>query len=114
MVRHTLKTKQQMLQNFESVTIFGDYALKGKFSHCVKNGVFSGPFLPYSARVQENTDQRKLHIWTVFTQCHFLVEIRTSFFMAICLVLKSAMIASLVMASFYNVLCPFQPFLTQF
>ena len=60
-----------MLQNFESVTIFGDYALKGKFSQCVKNGVFSGPFLPYSARVQENTDQRKLHIWTVFTQCHF-------------------------------------------
>ena len=24
---------------------------------------------PYSARMRENTDQKKLHIWTLFTQC---------------------------------------------
>ena len=24
---------------------------------------------PYSVRVRENTDQKKLHIWTLFTQC---------------------------------------------
>ena len=30
-----------------------------------KYGVFS---VPYSARMQENTDQKKLHIWTLFTQ----------------------------------------------
>ena len=25
---------------------------------------------PYSVRVRENTDQKKLGIWTLFTQCH--------------------------------------------
>ena len=25
---------------------------------------------PYSVRMQENTDQKKLHIWTLFTQCY--------------------------------------------
>ena len=25
----------------------------------------------YSVRIQENTDQKKLHIWTLFTQCLF-------------------------------------------
>ena len=29
--------------------------------HCVK-----------SVRIQENTDQKKLRIWTLFTQCSFL------------------------------------------
>ena len=24
---------------------------------------------PYSVRIQENTDQKKLRIWTLFTQC---------------------------------------------
>ena len=24
---------------------------------------------PYSARMQKNTDQKKLRIWTLFTQC---------------------------------------------
>ena len=24
---------------------------------------------PYSVRIQENTDQKKLRIWTIFTQC---------------------------------------------
>ena len=31
-----------------------------------KYGVFSGP---YSVRMRENTDQKKLRIWTLFTQC---------------------------------------------
>ena len=26
---------------------------------------------PYSVRIQENTDQKKLHIWTLYTQCLF-------------------------------------------
>ena len=26
---------------------------------------------PYSAQIQENTDQKKLRIWTFFTQCGF-------------------------------------------
>ena len=42
-----------------------------------KYGVFSGPYFPvfglesvflYSFRTQENTDQKKLRIWTLFTQ----------------------------------------------
>ena len=28
---------------------------------------------PYSVKIQENTDQKKLRIWTLFTQCLFLV-----------------------------------------
>ena len=38
-----------------------------------KYGVFSGPYLrsisPYSVQMRENTDQKKLRIWTLFTQC---------------------------------------------
>ena len=33
-----------------------------------KYGVFSGP---YSVQIQENTDEKKLRIWTLFTQCFF-------------------------------------------
>ena len=32
-----------------------------------KYGVISGP---YSVRIQENSDQKKLLIWTLFTQCN--------------------------------------------
>ena len=36
-------------------------------------GVISGPYFPVfglnSIRTQENTDQKKLRIWTLFTQC---------------------------------------------
>ena len=39
-------------------------------------GVFPGPYFPvllskslYSVRIQENKDQKKLRIWTLFTQC---------------------------------------------
>ena len=43
-----------------------------------KYGVFSGLSLNiqselYSVRMQENTDQNKLRIWTLFTQCHRLI-----------------------------------------
>ena len=47
-----------------------------------KYGVFSGPYFPVFglnteiygvnlriSRMQENTNQKKLHIWTLFTQC---------------------------------------------
>ena len=32
---------------------------------------------PYSVRVRENTDQKKLHIWTLFTQCNSANLIKT-------------------------------------
>ena len=37
-----------------------------------KYGVFSGAHFPVFGliRKQENTDQKKLRIWTLFTQCH--------------------------------------------
>ena len=43
---------------------------------CPNTEVFSGPYFPvfglnteiYSVRMQENTDQKKLRIWTIFTQ----------------------------------------------
>ena len=34
-----------------------------------KFGVFSGP---YSVQIRENTDQKKLRIWTLFTHCQIL------------------------------------------
>ena len=33
-----------------------------------KYGVFSGPYFPVSDSIQESTDQKKLRIWTLFTQ----------------------------------------------
>ena len=32
-----------------------------------KYGAFSGPYFPYSGRIRENMDQKKLRIWTIFT-----------------------------------------------
>ena len=29
---------------------------------------------PYSVQMRENTDQKKLHIWSVFTQCMYLAH----------------------------------------
>ena len=50
-----------------------------RFWYCVESVqiVFSGPYFPvfelskspYSLRIQENTDQKKLRIWTLFAQC---------------------------------------------
>ena len=52
-----------------------------------KYDVFSGPYFPvfglyteiyrksqYSVRIQENADQKKLSVWTLFTQCRHTVE----------------------------------------
>ena len=57
-------------------------------SHCVKSvliGVFSGPYFPafglntgkspYSVQIWENTDQKRLPIWTFFAQCLHIVDI---------------------------------------
>ena len=49
-----------------------------------KNRVFSGPYFPllglnllrkssYSVQIRENAEQKKLRIWTLFTQFEFLV-----------------------------------------
>ena len=43
----------------------------------VQKRIFSGPYFPvfgfrkspYSVQIQENTDQKKLRIWTLFMQC---------------------------------------------
>ena len=40
--------------------------------HCVKSAqieFFLVCIFPYSLRIRENTDKKKLHIWTFFTQC---------------------------------------------
>ena len=50
-----------------------------------KYGVFSGPYFPVfglnteifslcSVRIQANANQKKLRIWTLFTQCRFFVN----------------------------------------
>ena len=64
--------------NFPNVVIFcrssKAYSIKNlTLSQKVsKYGDFSGR---YSVRIQENTDQKKLHIWTLFTQRNaFLVS----------------------------------------
>ena len=60
------------------------------YKRCVKSvqiGSFSGPYFPvfrlnmerqsicpYSVPIQENTDQKKLHIWTLFTQCKIVLN----------------------------------------
>ena len=31
---------------------------------------------PYSTRIQENTDQKKLHNWTLFTQCEIDTKLK--------------------------------------
>ena len=50
-----------------------------------KHGVFSGPYFsllkygdlqnksPYLVRAKDNTDQKTLRIWTLFTQCIFSI-----------------------------------------
>ena len=40
-------------------------------SHCVKS-VQILRISPYSVQTRENTDQEKLRIWTLFTQCHVI------------------------------------------
>ena len=40
-------------------------------NHCVKVSkyrVYSGPYFSVFSQIQENTDQKKLRIWTLFTQ----------------------------------------------
>ena len=43
-----------------------------EYLHCVKvsnTEFFLVRIFPYSVRIWENTDQKKLYIWTLFTQC---------------------------------------------
>ena len=37
---------------------------------CPNTEFFLVPIFLYSVRIQENTDQKKLRIWTLFTQCN--------------------------------------------
>ena len=59
----------------------GLHMLTTLLEKCPNTGFFSGLYFPvfglnteiYSVRVQENTDQKKLRIWTFFTQCYVSV-----------------------------------------
>ena len=54
-----------MLPNGKTVTLVGDIYAAWKES---KYGVFLIRIFPYSVQMRENTDQKKLCIWTLFTQ----------------------------------------------
>ena len=47
---------------------------KGRIKHCVKSVEIRNSGL---VRMQENTDQKKLRNWTLFTQCKALVKFTT-------------------------------------
>ena len=72
---------EKVINDFKPLSIFA------KKLHCVKSVqiriFFFGPYFPlfglnskspYSVRIQENTDQKKLRIWTLFTQC-FIIDV---------------------------------------
>ena len=45
------------------------------YKHCVKSVQFLLVRIsPYSVPIRENTDQKKLHIWTLFTQCKIVLN----------------------------------------
>ena len=50
--------------------------------HCVKGVQIRSFFLvgtfPFSVRMGENTDQKKLRIWTLFTQWYLILDIQTT------------------------------------
>ena len=51
----------------QSVEIWSKNSKPGSI-HWVKSVQVRSFSSPYSVRIQENTDQKKLHIWTLFTQ----------------------------------------------
>ena len=50
--------------NFETLTLRGTNREYGEIKW----------ISPYLARMQENTDQKKLRIWTLFTQCYIAIQ----------------------------------------
>ena len=48
--------------------LFTNYSFAITAWKVFKYGVFLFRIFPYSVRMQENTDQKKLRIWTIFTQ----------------------------------------------
>ena len=61
-----LITLQFFHENMKHLYVTCSSENSGTVWNVSKYGVFSGP---YSVRMQENTDQKKLRIWTLFTQC---------------------------------------------
>ena len=61
--------------------VTGLHMLTTLLEKCPNTDFFSGSYFPvfglnteiYSVRIQENTDQKKLRIWTLFTQCYVSV-----------------------------------------
>ena len=49
---------------------------------------------PYSVRIQENTDQNKLHIWALFTQCLFREIFRNFLIMVLISVVRLSLSSS--------------------
>ena len=76
--------KKEVKKNRNKTDIIMKILLLGRLTRCVKNvqiGVFWSVFscirtecgdlprkYPHSVRIQENTDQKKPRIWTLFTQ----------------------------------------------
>ena len=58
---------------------------------------------PYSVRMREDTDQKKLRIWTHFTQCKLLYQVIEISFLATIMII---FYTSIISASFIN---PFLP-----
>ena len=71
---HIVLFRTRNAKNVNWATIFRRiYAF---YYHCVKSVQILSYFLyvfykPYSVRIQENTDQKWLRIWRLFTQCSF-------------------------------------------
>ena len=68
----TLKVKRSIylikLDIYKLVCLFKIMILSGDTLHaCQKDGWIQG--LVKSVQIRENIDQKKLHIWTHFTQC---------------------------------------------
>ena len=48
-----------------------DYSYVTLHEECPSTEFLLICIFPYSFRIRENTDQKKLRIWTLFTQCNF-------------------------------------------
>ena len=66
-----LRVVPMFITSIFQVLTFRSILWRNWLSHCVKSiqiWSFSGPYFPYSVRMRENTDQKKLPIWKLFTQ----------------------------------------------
>ena len=50
-----------------------DFSISALREKCSDTEFFLGRIFPYSVRMWENTDQKKLCIWKLFTQCFYFL-----------------------------------------